>query len=211
MSMRRILVACFALSLTGFLAACTGNVNLAKTPTEGLKTAYSDPELASLSKKYNGLLKEIYARYESKKMGIAKDGLGFTSLTDNHGRKLYYLFVETHHEESNFDKNTTTGEQRLQAVLQHYFEPDLRVITKNDIAPGDISGIAFGVAWADRDYYQCDKYGGFVEYVIAYISKSDFYAILDGTKSLSNVLANSEVITSLDQAPPTSIKLTFQK
>ena len=211
MKMRRIAVCCFALLLTGFLTACTGNVNLAKTPAEGLKTTYQDPELRALSQKYDGLLKEIYARYTSKKMGIAKEGLGFTSLTDNRGRKVYYLFVETHHEECNFDKNTTTGQQRLQVVLQKYFEPELRVLTKNDIAPSDIGGLAFGVAWAVRDYYQCDQYGGFVEYVIAYMSKSDFYAVLDGTKTLSNVLATSEVIASLDQAPPTSIKLTFQK
>jgi len=208
--MRGILVVCFALLLTGFLAACTGNVNLAKTPTEGMKTAYQDPELAAISQKYNVLFKEIYARYESKKMGVAKEGLGFMSLRDDRGTKLYYLFVETHHEDANFDKNTTTAEQRLQTVLQRYFEPDLKVMNKNDIAPSDIGGLAFGVAWADRDYYQCDKYGGFVEYVIAYMSKSDFYAVLDGTKTLSNVLAGSEVIASLDQAPPKSIKLKYQ-
>jgi hypothetical protein len=210
MKMRRIVVSCFALLLTGFLAACAGHVNLAKTPTEGLKTGYQDPELAALSKKYDGLLREIYARYDSKKMGVAKEGLGFTSLSDNRGRKLYYLFVETHHEECNFDKNTTTGQERLQVVLQRYFEPELRVLNKKDVAPGDINGLAFGVAWAVRDYYQCDKYGGFVEYVVAYMSKSDFYAILDGTKTVSSVLANSEVITSLDLQPPTSIKLKYQ-
>ena len=131
------------------------------------------------------------------------------SLNDNRGKKLYYLFVETHHEECNFDKNSTTGQQRLQTVLQRYFEPELRVVNKNDIAPGDIGGLAFGVSWAVRDYYQCDKYGGFVEYVIAYMSKSDFYAILDGTKTLNSVLARSEVITSLDLQPPTSIKLKY--
>jgi hypothetical protein len=49
-----------------------------------------------------------------------------------------------------------------------------------------------------------------VEYVIAYISKSDFHAILDGTKTVSSVLANAEVITSLDLQPPTSIKLKYQ-
>jgi hypothetical protein len=208
--MRRIVVLCFALLLTGFLAGCMGNVQLAKTPSEALKTTYQDPELAPLSQKYNGLLREIYARYGSKNMGIAKEGLGFTSLNDNRGKKLYYLFVETHHEECNFDKNSTTGQQRLQAVLQRYFEPELRVLNKNDIAPSDISGLAFGVSWAVRDFYQCDKYGGHVEYVIAYLSKSDFYAILDGTKTLNSVLASSEVITSLDLQPPTSIKLKFQ-
>ena len=211
MNTKKIVVFCLALLATGFLGACTGPVHLAKSESEGLKTGYRDPELAALSQKYNGLLREIYGRYTGKGMGVAKEGLGFTSLSDNRGRKVYYLFVETHHEECNFDKNTTTGQQRLQVVLQRYFEPELRVLTKNDIAASDISGLAFGVSWAVRDFYQCDKYGGFVEYVIAYISKSDFQAIVDGTKKVSSVLANSEVITSLDLQPPTSIKLKYSE
>ena len=210
MNTKKIMVFCLALVVAGFLGACTGPVHLAKTESEGLKTGYQDPELTALSSKYNSVLREIYARYTGKGMGVAKEGLGFTSLSDNRGRKLYYLFVETHHEECNFDKNTTTGQQRLQVVLQRYFEPELRVLTKNDLAAGDIGGLAFGVSWAVRDFYQCDKYGGFVEYVIAYISKSDFHAILDGTKTVSSVLANAEVITSLDLQPPTSIKLKYQ-
>ena len=210
MNTKKIVAYCLVLVATVFLGACTGAVHLAKNESEGLKTGYQDPELAALSNKYTGSLKEIYARYTSKGMGVAKEGLGFTSLSDNRGKRVYYLFVETHHEECNFDKNTTIGQQRLQVVLQRYFEPELRVLTKKDVAPDDISGVAFGVAWAVRDFYQCDKYGGFVEYVIAYISKSDFYAIVDGTKTVNSVLANSEVITSLDLQPPTSIKLKYQ-
>ena len=210
MKTKKIMVFCLALLVTGFLGACTGPVHLAKSESEGLKTGYKDPELAAVSSRYNSLLREIYARYTGKGMGVAKEGLGFTSLSDGRGRKQYYLFVETHHEECNFDKNTTTGQQRLQVVLQRYFEPELRVLNKKDVAPGDISGVAFGVSWAVRDFYQCDKYGGFVEYVIAYISKSDFNAIVDGTKTVSGVLANSEVITSLDLQPATSIKLKYQ-
>jgi hypothetical protein len=210
MNTKKIMVFCLALVVACFLGACTGHVHLAKTETEGLKTGYQDPELAALSQRYNGLFREIYARYTGKGMGVAKEGLGFTSLSDNRGRKLYYLFIETHHEECNFDKNTTTGQQRLQVVLQRYFEPELRVLTKNDLAASDISGLAFGVSWAVRDFYQCDKYGGFVEYVVAYMSKNDFNAIADGTKTVSSVLADSEVITSLDLQPPTSIKLKYQ-
>ncbi len=210
MNRRRVLLFCAILVAAGFLAACSGPVHLAKTEGEGIKTGYQDPELAALSRKHQPELREIYARYNAKGMGVAKEGLGFMSFSDNRGRKLYYLFVETHHEECNFDKNTTTGQQRLQVVLQRYFEPELKVLNKNDFASGDVNGLAFGVAWAVRDYYQCDKYGGFVEYVIAYISKNDFNAILDGTKTVSNVLTNSEVITSLDLQPPTSIKLKYQ-
>ena len=208
---KRIVAPCVALLLSGLLAACTGPVYFAKSESEGLKTGYQDPRLAALSAKYDGLFKEIYARYVGKKVSIAKQGLGFTSLSDKRGRKLDYLFVETHHEDGTFDKNRTTGQQRLEAVLVRYFEPELRMLTKRDVAPDDINGLAFGVSWAVRDFYQCDKYGGFVEYVIAYLSKSDFYSILDGTKTVPDVLANSEVITSLDLQPPKSIKLKYQQ
>jgi len=211
MKVRKITVFSLVLFSICFLAACSGPVHLAKNETEGLKTGYQDPELAALSQKHRGLLKEIYARYTSRGMGVAKEGLGFTSLTDNRGRKDRYLFVEAHHEELNFDKNKTTGQERLQLILQRHFEPDLRVLNKGDAAPDDISGLAFGVTWAVRDFYQCDKYGGFVEYVIAYLSKSDFYSILEGTKTVESVLVNSEIITSLDLAPPASIRLTYQK
>jgi hypothetical protein len=210
MNARKIAVVGLALFSIGFLVACSGPVHLAKNETEGIKTGYQDPGLAALSQKHRDLLKEIYARYARKGMGVAKEGLGFTSLSDNRGRKDSYLFVEAHHEELKFDKNRTTGQERLQVILQRHFETDLKVLTKKDAASDDISGLAFGVTWAVRDFYQCDTYGGFVEYVIAYMNKSDFYSILDGTKTVDSVLANSEVITSLDLAPPTSIKLKYQ-
>jgi len=193
-----------------FLTACAGPVQVARNETEGIKAGYQDPELAALSRKYDGLLKSIYARYRLHKMSLAKEGLGFTTLTDNTGRKLPYLLVEIRPEDVNFDRNTTTGQKRLQFMLQRYFEPNLRVLNKEDVAPDDINGLAFGVTWAVRDFTQCNTAGGFVEYVLAYINKSDFFSILDGSETVSKILANSEVVTSLDLAPPRSIKLEYQ-
>ena len=207
--MKKIVILCFSLLLTGLLAACAGPVQVARNETEGLKAGYQDPELAALSRKYAGLLKSIYARYQMSKMSLAKGGLGFTSLTDNSGRKLPYLMVEIRPEDVNFDQNTTTGEKRLQIMLQRYLEPNLRVLNKEDVAPDDINGLAFGVTWAVRDFTQCNTAGGFVEYVLAYISKSDFFSILDGSETVSSVLSKSEVVTSLDLAPPKSIKLEY--
>jgi hypothetical protein len=86
----------------------------------------------------------------------------------------------------------------------------VRVLSKEDVAPDDINGLAFGVTWPVRDFTQCDTAGGFVEYVLAYVSKSDFFSILDGSETVSSVLSNSEVVTSLDLAPPKSIKLRYQ-
>ena len=204
--MRNIAVFC----LFCFLTACAGPVQVARNEAEGVKAGYQDPELAALSRKHAGLLKSIYARYGLNKMSFTKEGLGFTSLTDTSGKKLYYLMVQIRPEDINFDQNTTIGEKRLQLILQRYFEPNLRVLNKEDVAHDDINGLAFGVTWPVRDFTQCNTAGGFVEYVLAYISKSDFYSILDGSETVSSVLGNSEVITSLDLAPPKSIKLKYQ-
>ncbi|MBP1730104.1 MAG: hypothetical protein H6Q55_533 [Deltaproteobacteria bacterium] len=204
--MKKIVILC----LFVFLSGCAGPVYLAKTEAEAVKTGYQDPELAALSQKYQSLFKAIYARCVSNKMALAKDGLGFTSLRDGKGKKLNYLLVQMRPEEVNFDKNTTTGQQRLQQIVQRYADPNLRLITKQDIAPNDIDGLAFGVTWPVRDFYQCNTQGGFVEYFIAYISKSDFNARADGAKAVREVLGESEVITSLDLTPPISIRLTFQ-
>jgi len=206
MKMKRIAMLCSVFLLSGFLAGCTGYVNLAKTQPESLKASYTDPQLAALNQKYSGLLKEIYARYNAKGIGVAKEGLGFVTVRDSKGGKVAYLFVETHHEECNFDKNSSTGQERLQTVMQKYFEPELKVLTKNDL-PSDVSGLAFGVAWAVRDFYQCDQYGGIVEYVVAYMDRSDFYAVLDGTKTLKSVLVSEEVLASLDSQPATPVKM----
>ena len=193
------------------LAACAaGPVQVAKNETEGLKAGYRDPELTALSQKYGSLLKSIYAKYRLKNMSLAKDGLGFTSLTDNGGKKLYYLMVQIRPEDINFDQNRTTGESRLQVILQRYFEPNLKMISKEDVAHDDISGLAFGVTWPVRDFSQCDTAGGYMEYVLAYIDKNDFFSILNGGDTVSGVLGNSEVITSLDLAQPESIKLKYE-
>ncbi len=205
--MKYFAVVCLFCILT---ACAAGPVQVAKNDTEGVKARYLDPELTARSQKYGSLLKSIYARYRLSHMALAKEGLGFTSLTDNSGKKLYYLMVEIRPEDVNFDQNKTTGEERLRLILQGYFEPNLRMINKEDVAQDDIDGLAFGVAWPVRDFGQCNTEGGFVEYVLAYIDKNDFFSILDGSGTVSNVLGNSEVIVSLDLAQPKSIKLKYE-
>ena len=93
--MKSIVVLC----LIAFLAGCTGPVFVARNEAESLKTDYRDPQLASMSQKYQVLLKEIYARCQKNHMSVAKEGLGFTSLTDNKGKRLNYLLVQMRPEE----------------------------------------------------------------------------------------------------------------
>ena len=185
--MKNLAVFCLFCILT---ACAAGPVQVAKNETEGLKAGYVAPELTARSVKYGALLKNIYATYRLGHMGIAKEGLGFTSLTDDSGRTRYYLMVQIRPEDVNFDKNSTTGEERLRRVLQRYLEPNLRMINKEDVAQDDIDGLAFGVTWPVRDFSQCDTAGGFVEYMLAYIDKNDFFSILDGSGTVSDVLSN---------------------
>ncbi len=204
-----IFILCSCLLIFILVSGCTGPVQVARDEKEGLKSDYQDAQLADLSRKYANLLSSIYARYRMSKVGVAKGGLGFTSLTDLNGKRSTYLLVQIR-PDVNLDKNTTTGEQRLQLILRRYFEPNLRVLNKEDVALDDVNGLAFGVSWPVRDFTQCDTAGGFVEYVLAYIAKRDFFSILDGSETVSQVLGKSEVITSLDLASPRSIKLQYQ-
>lgn len=196
---------CFA----AFLAACAGPVQVARNESEVIKTGYLDPESRALSAKYEGVLKSIYAKYRLANVSFAKEGLGFTSLTDSSGQKYYYLKVEIRPSDLNFDQNKTTGEDRLRAVLRRYFEPALRMLNKDDVAHDDTEGVAFGVQWPVRDFSQCNSAGGFVEYMVAYIGTNDFLSVLDGSQTLSTVLADSEVVASLDLKPEKSISLRF--
>ena len=92
-------------------------------------------------------------------------------------------------------------------MLQRYFEPNLKALNKGDVVHADINGLAFGVSWPVRDFSQCDTAGGFVEYVLAYIDNNDFLAILDGSETVLAILGQSEVVVSLDLAPPKSIRV----
>ena len=66
--------------------------------------------------------------------------------------------------------------------------------------------MAFGIYWPRRDYTQCDKYGGCIEYAIVYLSKQDVTDILDGTKSFSDVAKESKVVASFNLQPAQSMK-----
>lgn len=197
------------LSLFCFLAACAGPVQVARNESEVIKTGYLDPGSKALSVKYGSVLKSIYAKYRLANVNFAKEGLGFTPLVDSSNQKFYYLKVQIRPANLNFDMNTTKGEERLRAVLKRYLEPALRMLNKDDVAHDDTEGVAFGMQWPVRDFSQCTTEGGFVEYLVAYISTNDFLSVLDGSTTLSDVLSDSEVIVSLDLKPEKSVQLRY--
>lgn len=205
MTHRKIAIFC----LVCMLAACAGPVQIARNEKEGIKTGYMDPKLEALSSKYGDLLSSVYSKYRLADIGFVKEGLGFTSLADRTGQRFYYLLVDTRPSGINFDQNKSTGEERLRIILERYFSPDLKMLNRGDVAHDDFDGVAFGVSWPVRDFSQCNTKGGFVEYLLAYIDTNRFLSILDGSETVSDVLADSEVIVSLDLAPPKSIKLKY--
>jgi hypothetical protein len=60
-----------------------------------------------------------------------------------------------------------------------------------------------------RDFTQCNEYGGFLEYLNAYISKEDLFNFLDEKKAYVDVIQESEVMVSLDLKPAKNIRPIF--
>ena len=73
-----------------------------------------------------------------------------------------------------FGEVQTKPKERFAEVFEHHFENNLRYLKAEDVRMDGVDGLAFGVYWPVRDLSQCDKYGGFLEYMIVYFHKDDF-------------------------------------
>lgn len=200
----KTLIAIFVLFL---LVSCSGPVLVAKTENEGLKSSYQDPKLTALSRQYQGTLRDIYQRYQRAKVDIYPAGIGFTILSDEQGKKYYYLLVQVRPQDVSFDEGKTTPEARFSEVFERQFEKNLKYMSKQDVQPDNIDGLAFGVYWPVRDLTQCDKYGGFLEYAIIYFKKADFVDMLNGEISFSEAVKYAQVVTSLGLKNPDSVNV----
>ena len=193
------------------LAGCaTGPVQMAKTEAETFKTRYDDPELAKLYTQNEARLKDIYARYRKAGVDFYFGGLGVTAIRDATGRKYPGIMVNIRPAAVVFDENTTTGQQRFAKVLRGDFPKYITYLNRSDYAGDGIYGVAFGIYWPVRDYTQCDTSGGFIEYVIVYLSADDADDVLEGRKSFYDVAKTAEVITSLDLKPAVSVRVVEQ-
>jgi hypothetical protein len=190
-------------------SCASGPVYVAKTETETMRTAYDDPQLKMLSTKHDGLLKDVYSRYQKAGVPFYTQGLGFTSIRDPQGQAHPYLMVNVRPGEICFDEVKSKPQQRLSEVLSKYFEKYLAYMTRDDLASPDIQGLAFGVYWPVRDFSQCDTYGGFLEYTIVYIRKGDFRQVKDGLKTFPEVAEDSEVLVSQQLKPAVSVRPVF--
>jgi hypothetical protein len=195
------------LVLALFLVSCAHSPNIAYNDAEGIKGRYEDPKLASLNNKYQSSLQDIFARYRQSGIDIYKEGIGFTKLSDRDGQTYYYLMVFVKPSEIAFDGATTTPEQRLATILNRHFGPNLRYLKLHDLQKDEIDGVAFGVYWAVRDFNECSKYGGFLEYAVAYLKKADVISFLDKTASFSEIAKDTEIVTSQGLKDPVPIRL----
>lgn len=198
-----------AISILCFLVSCgSGPVHVAKTEQEGLKASYLDPKLTDLTKQHLGTLKDIYQRYQRAKIDIYPGGIGFTTLSSEKNDKHYYLLVQVRPQDISFDEVKTTPRDRFSEVFERQFEKNLKYVTKRDVQPDNIDGLAFGVYWPVRDLSQCDKYGGFIEYMIIYLQKDDFIDYLNGDMTFSEAAQEGQVFTSLGMQKAESVRVT---
>ena len=194
-----------------FLVSCSGPVFIAKTENEGIRNSYQDPRLNELASLNQPALKAIYERYELAKVDVYPNGIGFTALSDDHGKKHYYLLVDVRPRDISFGMGQTTPKERFDEVFQRHFEKNLRLVKEADVGMNGVEGLAFAVHWPVRDLSQCDSHGGFLEYAMIYFPKADFVSLVRGKTSFSKATTDAEVITSLEMKQPTAIRVLESK
>ena len=201
---------CFILIIVVFfLSACAhGPVYTAKSEGEAIKKDYQDKRLQELYNQNQNLLKELYARFTSSQVDIYKNGLGFTDFTSTKNVRTYYLMAKVRPQEIMYKETKCTSDERFSEVIQKYAPKYLKYMKKSDLDIKSIEGLTFGVYWPVRDV--CDTYGGFIEYIEFYTPKQFVNEYLDEKITFQEMLLDSEVITSLNQGPATSVKPVFK-
>jgi hypothetical protein len=204
-------LAALAFLLTFLVSCAAGPVYIAKSYQEGIRNSYQDPKLTELSAKNQDTLRGIYDRYQLAGIDIYPQGIGFTGLRNDSGRVLYFLLVDVRPRNVSFGMGQTTPQDRFSEVYTRQLEPNLRFVKPEDLQKTGVDGLAFAIHWPVRDYSQCDTYGGFLEYVMTYMSKEDFRNYTEGTEALSEALDRGEVVASLNNKPPEAIKVIRQE
>jgi hypothetical protein len=195
-----------------FLVSCTtGPVFIAKNESEGIRTSYEDPKLNELASQNRAGLKAIYHRYELANIDVYPNGIGFVALSDDQGKKHYYLLVDVRPRDITFGEGQTKPKERFNEVFQRHFEKNLRFVREEDVGMNGVEGLAFAVHWPVRDLSQCDSHGGFLEYAMIYFPKADFVSLVRGETSFTKATADAEIVTSLGMKPPTAIRVVESK
>jgi hypothetical protein len=205
--LKNLIVIVLTLSL---LSCATGPVYIAKTESEGIKSSYDDIQLRNMYQRNQSLLREVYARLTSSHINICPEGLGFTALPDNANGRHNYLMVNIRPQEIVFDMNVSRADQRVSLVLGEYLEKYFTYVKMSDIQSSGAEGLSLGMYWPVRDYSQCQKNGGFVEYLVVSLSKDDLNNIFEGKTTLKNLLSTKDIIASLDLKEAVHMKSAYQ-
>jgi len=203
--MRRLLV--LFLFASTVWSCVSGPIYLATKQEEGIRTDYQDRSLKGLYERHREELSELFRTFEEKGVGVYKEGLGYTVLTDD-GRRAFYLFVYLRPKEIVFDKHSTRPEERLSTVLTRHLGKYVDLLPRASLSE-EVDGVALGLFWPVRDFSQCKNYGGFIEYVIVQLEKGDLLDVWEGKRDLFEVLREREVRTSLDMQEEKSIRVSF--
>ncbi|MBA4417432.1 MAG: hypothetical protein C0392_05940 [Syntrophus sp. (in: bacteria)] len=207
----KLYVAIFISFISLSLFSCaTGPVHMAMNESESIKSSYDQTILQSMSDKNQPLLHEIYLRLTKDKINIYKQGLGFNTLRDENKEGHYYLMVNIRPPEISFDEHSTKPHERFSTVLGGYFQKYLTYIKRTDIETSGVEGVSFGIYWPVRDYSQCKENGGFIEYIIVYLSRNDIYNIFEGNKTFAEISQDAEILASLNLEPAKYYKPKYQ-
>jgi hypothetical protein len=206
--MKKTMFLLFALC---FLVSCTGPVFLAKTEQEAVRTSYQDPKLSQLSAANRSVLSDIYRRYQLANIDVYPNGIGFTALTNDEGKKFSYLLVDVRPRDITFGEVQTKPDERFNEVFSNHFEKNMHYIHKRDLEETGADGLAFVVHWPVRDLSQCDSHGGFLEYMAVYIHRVDFAAYSDGEETFADILRKAEIFRSLNRKAPEPVRVAQER
>ncbi len=200
-----------AVFITLFLFSCAiGPVHMAKNESESIKSSYDDARLTEMYERNRPLLRDIYTRINANKINFYRDGLGFTTLRDPNKVGHYYLMVNVRPPDITFDGNSTKPFERFSKVFAGQFDKYLNYIKRTDFEKSGAEGLSLGIYWPVRDFSQCRENGGFIEYIIVYLSRDDVYNIFEGNKTFAEVAQDAEIIASLNLEAPKYYKPVYQ-
>lgn len=194
------------------LVSCAmGPVQVAKNESEVFKTTYEDPDLARVYQMNEAALRNIYLTYKSAGIDFYYDGIAVIGLKDPAGRpQEHYVSIKIRPAAIVFEREVSDPDkwpERLKRITHQEFPKYIQYLKKSDLQFKDIEGMAFGIYWPLRDYTQCDKYGGCIEYAIVYLTNQDIADILSGAKSFLDVAKERRVLASFNSNPAETVNV----